>query len=140
MKSGRRLPEALRKSSVARTDAAVERLFQALDQIETEVGLGSFKGSLSLDAILTRARLNADFLNSPKHKQSTRKAVESRVRRIRAHLAIARNVEQAREPIDEGVYWRERYLRLAREANIWFARMREQQKTIRTLKEKLDTE
>jgi len=133
------LPNSLRVSANARTETSLRALFEALDKIDTEVLNGTFEGSLTFGTVLARAKLNADFLNGPKHKGSTRKAVEARIGNINRHRAKTEKLQEEDQYSkgDDALYWRERYFRLAREANIWFARMREQQRTIRKLKSEM---
>ena len=94
---------------------------------------------LSLKDVTVRAGLGEKFLYGPKHKTTTKPAIEAILKEINGRIEERRRIstepvltdlEQAKLEAD---YWKQRYEKLARYGNLWFARMRDQQRMIREL-------
>ena len=132
------LPDQLREKSGKRTDDAVSALHVALDAIRAEVRAADGDRPVTLKDVVARAGLGEKFLYSLKHKNTTKPIMEAAVAEINE---LSRRNRVSAEPVQsdleraraEARYWKERYEKLARHGNLWFARMREQQRTIREL-------
>lgn len=138
--SRRGIPQSLRAQAASRTGGSVETLRACMEAWERELREANFSypHQLSLKELVARARLNTKFLYGPRHKDTTRLEAERWIRRMNdereKHVATAEAETPLATAKRDAEYWKLRYERLARHANLWFARMRDQERQLRELR------
>lgn len=143
----RTINSGLRKQTAERTDAAVARLFEATERLWREMHSPDFKFDrtepMTMAEVQLAAGLNEKFVYGKKHKTvpegaragslSTKDKLDKWVQDYNAEYEKLRASKEGDDPADDAAYWRERYEKLARHANLWHARMRQMQKRLRDL-------
>jgi hypothetical protein len=138
----------MRRHAAGRTDASLRALFAYLDRLEIEIRQGRGpEDPLDFKTVSTNAGVGPKFLYGKKHNQSfdgapsTKDVVEDKLKSLNKIIVERKEVmvrTSERDDADslksEAAYWKERYEKLARHTNLWFARIREQQRAIRRLK------
>jgi hypothetical protein len=138
------LPSAMRSVAAGRTNAALNRLFEAMAAAEDRARTSAYDvPRITMKAICEEACVGEKFLFGPKHKNTTRKEIEGRVAKVNMLIEARVNATAKSDVQDtplgkakaEALYWKERYERLARHGHLWFVRMRDQQRIIRDLRQ-----
>jgi hypothetical protein len=146
----RTLNPGLKKQAADRTNTAVASLFETTERLWREMHAPEFKFDRTEPMTMAEAQvaagLNEKFVYGKKHKTlpevpsagglSTRDKLDKWVQEYNTEYEKL-CAKSARDdgPVDDAAYWRERYEKLARHANLWHARMRQMRKRLRDLGE-----
>jgi hypothetical protein len=135
----RRLPAGLKAQAEGRTDKSVEALRSTMKAIKARLDENDYAMDepLTIKAVQEKAGLNPKFLYGQKHKATTKAEVEAFVDKINVEWqkrqresGVPTEIDLARQ---EAAYWKERYDRLATNAALWWAKMRQKDKRIADL-------